>query len=148
MELAPQQERAVATVLEAVLSATRPEERILIEAYMHPGDSAPPKDTILTFGVETELALLLPSILVFLKDMAEGAAKKIGENIGEKLSSLFAHEKRNDAFDATTLKFIGDALESRLLKQGFEPGEAQRAGDSLIAVLVANRKLVRDMVSR
>ncbi len=88
----------------------------------------------------------MPSILVFLKDVAEGAAKKIGENLGGKLSSLFAHNK-NIALDAANLRFIGEALEARLLREGFEAKEAQRAGESLIVVLVSNPKLVRDIVA-
>jgi hypothetical protein len=147
MPLERAQEQAVVTVLDAVLTATRPEERILIDAYMHP-ESKPAKDSILSFGIESELALLLPSVLIFLKDIAEGAAKKVGENIGEKLSCLFAQGKKSVAFNPDALKFIGDALASRLLREGFEAGEAQRAGDSLIAVLVANPKLARDMVVR
>jgi hypothetical protein len=145
----PSQQEAIKETLRGILSATRPEELILVEYCFRRGSGRNQNSEMLGYGGGSEAKLVMPIVLDVLTKLAGTVAEKFGEIWGSKLANqVLSHKLAESKLKAEYLAQLRDAVVVRLQEGGFPFEEAAQAGDALVATFVARPVLLRQIAGR
>jgi hypothetical protein len=141
MSLSAEQTQAAKDLLREVLSQASPDELMLVDDSIGRSGEDDKMDGMLAFGIGPEYQMLLPVILVALKEIASSTAADLIKAWGLDLVKLIAHGHR-DSIDPAAIKQLRSVFLMRLEKQGFGPEQAAQAADCVVATMTSRWDLV------
>jgi hypothetical protein len=141
MSLSAEQTQAAKDILCEILSRASPEELMLVDDSIGRRGEDDRMDGMLGFGIGPEYQMLLPVILVALKEIASSTAADLIKAWGVDLAKLITHGHR-DSIDPAAIKQLRSVFLTRLEKQGFGPQQATQAADCVVATMTSRWDLV------
>jgi hypothetical protein len=151
MSLSNAQQDAIKSTLKDVLISTRPSEVFLVDESFKPQVSVARRIDATAFGGGAEIVLLVYPVLEVLKELATTAATGFAKKWGEGLAHfLLPAEKAATPImlNPTALQLLRSAVIARLTKEGVTPTDCEMVGDSVVSVLIAKPRLLRQMVTK
>jgi hypothetical protein len=144
MEFTPTQASALKELLSDVIQKCSPDEIILVEHCLDK-PRAKDADGMLGIGINHEVILLLPPLLMVLKEFASTSAAEIAKHWGKELANWVIGDKPSNV-DPAAFSQLGHVIRSRLEKQGFSSPEASSVTDSVIVAMMGKPNIVRKLV--
>lgn len=141
MSLSADQTQAMKDILRNVLSQVSPDELMLVDDSIGRTGDDDKMDGMLAFGIGPEYQMLLPVVLLALKEIASATAADLIKSWGVDLVKLVTHG-HHDSIDPAAIKQLRSVFLIRLEKQGFGPEQATQAADCVVATMTSRWDLV------
>lgn len=144
--LSTTQKKAIQQALVVVLSQTRPEEVFLVEDAFEKPNRLSRNSEALGFGTGLEVLIWLHPMVEVLKEFGTGITEGMGKYWGEELTKwIFDKNPHPALLDPGSLEKLRHHFVERLIRTGVPTPASNAAGDSLIALIAKNPKLIRDI---
>jgi len=147
-------DQALSDIVKSVLKLTGRNELIFVDPLVR-GDGKKQANEMLEWGVTTDIQLLTPILIEFLrskefidfwKEAGKGALDALAEHVGGKVAKSLTddHERK---LDTSKLQLLRDDFSARLEASGFDKQEVSVAGAQLVSVLASHPDWAQALVT-